>query len=72
VPATRSESCDGWYTTYYTDVNCTDVYNTMAVDQYTDCRVATELKISNMVSVRGRCGTATEGAPVNFTSYIVR
>lgn len=64
-------SCDGWYTTYYTDVNCTDVYKTTQMDDYTSCRPAESLQVSNLLSVRGKC-TFSPNLPILSDSYIVR
>lgn len=66
------ESCDSWYTTYYTDLNCTDVYSVVKLNDYTDCRVATDLKISNLVSVRGKCALSSSPLPVSVDSFIIR
>lgn len=64
-------SCDGWYITYYTDVNCTDVYNNTRIEHYTDCRPSTSLKVSNMRSVLGKCSFSQE-LPIQSDSYIFR
>ena len=66
-----TDSCVGWYTTYYTDLDCTDVYNVATVEDFATCRSAAELHISNMLSVRGKCSFAPE-PPVSTTSFVVR
>lgn len=67
-----TESCDGWYITYYTDKLCTTVYSTFREPtNYTDCRPWSKQHVSNLVSAKGKCSLSSR-APVQATSYLVR
>lgn len=67
----RADACNDWYITYYTDKFCTTVHNVARTDNYTDCRPAGSLLVTNLVSVRGKCST-TPAVSVRASSYIIR